>query len=323
MQKYCKETPGIDDLDRWPPDSDGFAFLVAIDSASSIDELQNVGSARRLVFASLCGHVSHWYLQHPLVRHRDTDCLLGLLSLARVSVFPRDFQQFILSNPFFPIHSSQSVLFQSILFVSFFHATRAKSFSVPFCHPDHDFVMDWVTTLYAICLAGMTAGLVLVNVLSRTSRARRRLAHLLEKHLLYRLLVHRHSLFGPWNVVSLLLPAVYMGVNAFCLAFRPSTFLSRSGNLALLNTLPLFASSCLDFTADILALPFRHYAAMHRWQGRVAAMLLAAHIVSAMQNDKYQVQVPDGINELLLLIVMGTLFLLSPARELASSDLFS
>ncbi|WQF77098.1 Putative ferric reductase, NAD binding domain, FAD-binding domain, ferredoxin reductase-type [Colletotrichum destructivum] len=31
-------------------------------------------------------------------------------------------------------------------------------------------------------------------------------------------------------------------------------------------------------------------------------MLLAAHIVSAMQNDKYQVQVPDGINELLLLI---------------------
>ncbi|KZL80231.1 fad-binding domain-containing protein [Colletotrichum incanum] len=63
MQKYYKETPGIDDLDRWPPDSDGFAFLVAIDSASSIDEL-----------------------------HRDTDCLLGLLSLARVSVFLREYE---------------------------------------------------------------------------------------------------------------------------------------------------------------------------------------------------------------------------------------
>ncbi|KAK1966787.1 hypothetical protein LY78DRAFT_577651 [Colletotrichum sublineola] len=162
--------------------------------------------------------------------------------------------------------------------------------------------MDWVTTLYAICLAGMTAGIVLVNVLSRTSGARKRFAHLLEQHLLYRFLVHRHSLFGPWNAMSLLLPILYIGVNAFCLAFRPSTLLSRSGNLALLNTLPLFASPCLDLTADVLAIPFRHYAAIHRWLGRIAVMLLAAHIVSAMQNDKYQAQVPDGVNELLLLI---------------------
>ncbi|KAK2005412.1 hypothetical protein LZ32DRAFT_696670 [Colletotrichum eremochloae] len=70
MQKYEKETPGIDDLDRWPPDSHGFTFLVAIDSASSVDQLQN----------------------HPLMRHRDTGCLLGLLSLARVSVFPREYE---------------------------------------------------------------------------------------------------------------------------------------------------------------------------------------------------------------------------------------
>ncbi|KAK2051867.1 hypothetical protein LY76DRAFT_470034, partial [Colletotrichum caudatum] len=41
MQKYDKETPGIDDLDRWPPDSHGFTFLVAIDSVLSVDQLQN------------------------------------------------------------------------------------------------------------------------------------------------------------------------------------------------------------------------------------------------------------------------------------------
>ncbi|KAK1613486.1 hypothetical protein BDP81DRAFT_401245 [Colletotrichum phormii] len=69
MQKYCKETPGIDDLGRWSPDSDGFTFLVAIDSASSVVELQN----------------------HSLVRHRDTECLLGLVSLTRVAVFPREY----------------------------------------------------------------------------------------------------------------------------------------------------------------------------------------------------------------------------------------
>ncbi|KAK1973401.1 hypothetical protein LZ30DRAFT_827995 [Colletotrichum cereale] len=77
MQKYCKETPGIDDLGRWPPDSDGFTFLVAIDSASSIDELR----------------------KHPLTRHRDTDCLCGLLCLARVSVFPREYESKIEATP--------------------------------------------------------------------------------------------------------------------------------------------------------------------------------------------------------------------------------
>ncbi|KAL4403350.1 FAD-binding domain-containing protein [Colletotrichum abscissum] len=190
MQKYCKETPGIDDLGRWAPDSDGFAFLVAIDSASSVVELQ----------------------------------------------------------------SSQAL-------------------------------MDWVTASYAICLAGMIVGLAFLNVLSRTGRARKQLAHLMEKYLVYRLLVHRHSLLGPWNAISLLGPTLLLGVNVFCLTFRPSTLLARSGNLALLNMLPLFSGPCLDFTADILAVPFRHYAVFHRWQGRVATILLAGHIISAMGDD--------------------------------------
>lgn len=165
--------------------------------------------------------------------------------------------------------------------------------------------MDWVTTRYAICLAGMIVGLALMNVLSRAEKARRKLAHLLEKHLVYRLSVHRHSLFGPWNAVSLLAPTVYLGINVFFLTFRPSTLLARSGNLTLLNMLSLFAGPCLDFTADILAIPFQHYAAIHRWQGRTATMLLAAHVVIAMQNDRSQLQTPGDAKELLILAVAG------------------
>ncbi|KZL87316.1 protein kinase-like domain [Colletotrichum incanum] len=67
MQKFCKERPGIDDMDRWPPDSDGFTFLASIESASSIKELQ----------------------QHPLMRYRDVGCLRTLIRLTQVTVFPR------------------------------------------------------------------------------------------------------------------------------------------------------------------------------------------------------------------------------------------
>ncbi|KZL83408.1 fad-binding domain-containing protein [Colletotrichum incanum] len=91
MQKYCKESPGVDDLDRWPPDSAGFTFLIAIEWASSFNELQNVGVPRPLMFALSRDESSYSHLQHPLARHHDTHCLVGLLSLARVSVFPREY----------------------------------------------------------------------------------------------------------------------------------------------------------------------------------------------------------------------------------------
>ncbi|KAK1613487.1 hypothetical protein BDP81DRAFT_336949 [Colletotrichum phormii] len=109
----------------------------------------------------------------------------------------------------------------------------------------------------------------------------------MEKYLVYRLLVYRYSLLGPWNAISLLVPTLLLGVNVFCLIFRPSTRLSRSGNLALLNMLPLFSGPCLDFTVDILAVPYRYYAVFYRWQGRVATMLLVGHIISAMEDDKF------------------------------------
>ncbi|WQF77136.1 Putative protein kinase-like domain superfamily [Colletotrichum destructivum] len=91
MQKYCKESPGVDDLDRWPPDSAGFTFLIAIEWASSFNELQNVGVPRPLMFALFRDESSYSHLQHPLARHHDTHCLVVLLSLARVSVFPREY----------------------------------------------------------------------------------------------------------------------------------------------------------------------------------------------------------------------------------------
>ncbi|KAJ5216813.1 hypothetical protein N7468_009821 [Penicillium chermesinum] len=63
MQKYVKDdgVVGVDDVDRWPVDSDAFGFLAALSTVKSIESLKD----------------------QPLVRKKDR--LLGeLVLLARV-----------------------------------------------------------------------------------------------------------------------------------------------------------------------------------------------------------------------------------------------
>lgn len=44
MQKYVKDDGmvGVDDVDRWPVDSDAFGFLSALSTAQSIESLKEV-----------------------------------------------------------------------------------------------------------------------------------------------------------------------------------------------------------------------------------------------------------------------------------------
>ena len=51
MQKSTKDdgATGVDDLERWPSDSDAVGFLSAITSADSVDELKKVS----LIFESI------------------------------------------------------------------------------------------------------------------------------------------------------------------------------------------------------------------------------------------------------------------------------
>lgn len=45
MQKYTKEggRAGVDDLNRWPVDSDAFGFLLAISDTNYLKDLRKVG----------------------------------------------------------------------------------------------------------------------------------------------------------------------------------------------------------------------------------------------------------------------------------------
>ena len=67
MQKYVKEDGaiGVDNLHRWPSNSDALGFLSATTSTASIAEL----------------------LKHPLLsRPYQKDSLIGIISLAQVCI---------------------------------------------------------------------------------------------------------------------------------------------------------------------------------------------------------------------------------------------
>jgi hypothetical protein len=57
MQKYVKDDGmvGIDDVERWPVDSDAFRFLSALSAATSIKSLKEV----RIQAITQCMRVDH------------------------------------------------------------------------------------------------------------------------------------------------------------------------------------------------------------------------------------------------------------------------
>lgn len=80
MQKYAKEDGaiGVDNLHRWPLNSDALGFLSATTSAASAAELLKVCSLSTLRDLSRQS-------QHPLLsRPYQKESLIGIISLAQV-----------------------------------------------------------------------------------------------------------------------------------------------------------------------------------------------------------------------------------------------
>jgi hypothetical protein len=83
MQRYAMDDGviGVDDLGRWPPDSEAFGFLEAISSARSVEALMKVRTS--LHYRS---HYPLTIVQHPFVakKHRPGE-LVGLARLAPIA----------------------------------------------------------------------------------------------------------------------------------------------------------------------------------------------------------------------------------------------
>lgn len=97
------------------------------------------------------------------------------------------------------------------------------------------------------------------------ARLVRYLSRLMSKHMIYRCVLHRHRLLGPWSQAGVLLQLIYIAENIACLSLglsqnsgQISTFSQaglRAGTLSTINLIALLAGPHLDFLIDLLRDP--------------------------------------------------------------------
>lgn len=139
-----------------------------------------------------------------------------------------------------------------------------------------------LTQIYAIIIASIALSAFLINLCLYLSRFKANVSLWISKVLIFRYVLDRHALIGPWSWAYVLLQTVYLTLNIFFLCFRvadlPQVGL-RAGTLSLINLGPLFASLHIDFLADLLRLSLETCQCVHRSASFATVALAALHVL--------------------------------------------
>ena len=139
-----------------------------------------------------------------------------------------------------------------------------------------------ISLIYAIIIGGSFGLLLLINGLPLIARLVRYLSPLVSKHLVYRYILHRHRLLGPWSRADVLVQLIYIAGNICCFEFWDTTISQvglRAGTLATINLIPLFAVPHLGTLADLLGVTINTFRQIHRSAGVMAVMLTIFHVL--------------------------------------------
>ena len=204
--------------------------------------------------------------------HKATTSDLQLFDGDYLSTLVEGFHHFLFSSifPRGPHKTTISLRPQiSFLFLPSSHPHPLLSRDQPFPYPvlhnrlslsawrivprSRTFIMD-ISLIYAIIIGGSFGLLLLINVLPLIARLVRYLSPLVSKHLIYRYILHRHQLLGPWSRADVLVQLIYIAGNICCFEFWDTTISQvglRAGTLAMINLIPLFAVPHLSTLADL------------------------------------------------------------------------
>ena len=139
-----------------------------------------------------------------------------------------------------------------------------------------------ISLIYAIIIGSSFGLLLLINSLPLIARLVRYLSPLVSKHLIYRYILHRHRLLGPWSRADVLVQLMYIAGNICCFEFWDTTISQvglRAGTLATINLIPLFAVPHLGTLADLLGVTINTFRQIHRSAGVMAVMLTIFHVL--------------------------------------------
>ena len=177
------------------------------------------------------------------------------------------------------------------------------------CVPRPRSLMD-ITQAYGIAAGGILLIFVLKNLRSHIEPLIDGVSLLISKHLIYRYVLHRHRLLGPWSRAHFVIHLIYITANIFCVSFRASNVTKagiRAGVLSLINLISLFAGLHLGFLADLLGISVSTYRHAHRSAGLMSAVLLIFHITSVLSSSiPFTLNLPEHLFGLIVSIQAHT-----------------
>jgi ferric-chelate reductase len=135
-----------------------------------------------------------------------------------------------------------------------------------------------IVQIYVVAAGSALAMLILLNLVNHATDFINFTSRLIRKYLTYPIVLHRHIFAGPWSPADILVQSSYIAVVAFCLQYKTTSLSTRSGYLALGNSILLYAGPHLSFLADVLGLYRSSYYSLHKIVGLMSYALVFLHI---------------------------------------------
>lgn len=140
------------------------------------------------------------------------------------------------------------------------------------------------STVYLCVLGGIFATLLLSRVQGIIGQTIGRLETLLNKHLIYPLVLSRWRGKGVCSRIALARKMMYVAVNLFFLLFKHITMVSigqKAGILAVSNMVPLYLGTHHGAMADYLGLSLSTFRTLHVEMALMAVSMAAIHTIIA------------------------------------------
>lgn len=121
--------------------------------------------------------------------------------------------------------------------------------------------------IYFVSISSSLALITLVNAISFSLPLAKRLPPFFLRHFVYRYVVRRRRLVGPWSIATTLLQLAYVVVNGFCVVFEASSLREvgmRAGAISMVNLIPLLSGPHLGALADVVGLSLHTWKLLHR-----------------------------------------------------------
>lgn len=108
--------------------------------------------------------------------------------------------------------------------------------------------------IYALMIGGLFGLLLLMRLMSRLWSILIKAIGSLKRYVVYPYILHRHYFCGPFTRARFSLLVVFFSINTCFSVFKVSDVGAQTGNLILVNLIPLYYSFYLIFITDLLKL---------------------------------------------------------------------